>query len=189
MRDRHWPTGKRPADGFANRGMDFEHLLNDMHGLYRAMGRGLTIKQHVPTTIVAHDYRGNLAKVTGRATVDYVACVHGRFVAFDAKDCTGTRIELTRLEDHQLRDMIDMTRNGGTAFVLVRFERRRCYRIPALAWAAACEAHRTGKSEGSFDGWTPSGRASISEKELPPQWAICDVDWIEKAMIGRENDV
>lgn len=172
------PTRRaRPADNWANRGMGFEGLLNDIHALYKALSRGWIIKQYLPLVIVDHDYRGNLAKITGRATVDYLGCVNGRFVAFDAKDCTEKRIELKRLEPHQLRDMIDIERNGGRAFVLVRFEQRRCYTIPALAWAAAERAYKTGKIE-TVMGWTPTGRASISEKDLPQEWAINNIDWI-----------
>lgn len=168
---------RRPTDNWANRGMGFEGQLNDLHQYYKALARGWAVKQHLPMVIVNHDARGNLAKVTGRATVDYIACVGGRFVAFDAKDCAEARIELTRLEPHQLQDMIDIVRCGGQAFVLARFERKRCYLIPALAWAAAVAASKGGKPE-TIDGWTPSGRASIREKDLPSAWAIDDVDWI-----------
>ena len=183
MRTRKAPFG-RPADNYARRGMGFEGLLNDMHDLYKAMGRGWTVKQYLPMVIVSHDGRGNLAKVIGRATVDYIACVSGRFIAFDAKDCTETRIPLDRLAGHQLQDLIDIDRNGGIAFVLVRFEGRRCYRVPALAWAAAEDAHKTGKAT-AYNGWTPTGKASISENELPHEWAICDVDWIDKVFLHR----
>ena len=180
-------TQHRPADGWANRGMGFESVLNDLHALYRAMGRALIMKQYPPAVIVSHDYRGNLAKVTGRATVDYLGCVNGQFVAFDAKDCEGKRIELSRLEPHQLQDMIDIVRNGGRAFVLVRFERRRCYMIPALAWAAAVRAYKTGKAE-AVDGWTPTGKASINETDLPREWAVNDADWLGGFRDGRNHD-
>ena len=170
---------KRPADNYANRGMGFEGILNDIHGLYRAMGRGLVTKQFPPAVIISRDYRGNIAKITGRATVDYTGCINGKFVAFDAKDCADKRISLDRLERHQLDYLIDTVRNGGEAFVLARFERRRCYKIPALAWAAAVEAHANGHIE-IVQGWTPTGRASISESDLPTDWAVDGVDWIKE---------
>lgn len=172
-------TRNRPADGWANRGMGFEGVLNDLHALYRAMGRALITKQYPPAVIVSHDYRGNLAKVTGRATVDYTGCVRGRAIAFDAKDCAEKRIALDRLERHQLDYLIDTERTGGVGFVLARFERKRCYIIPALCWAAAVEAHANGHIE-TVRGWTPTGRASISESDLPHEWAVDGVDWLER---------
>ena len=167
-------TKARPTDNFSNRGQDFEAALIDMGKIYSAMGRGWVMKQYPRSVIVSHDNRGSLAKITGNATVDFLACLNGRFIAFDAKDCEGKRIPLSRLADHQLQDLIDVARNGGIAFVLVRFERKRLWRIPALAWASA--TYQTGDS---VDGWTPSGAASISEDELPRAWAVDGYDYLK----------
>lgn len=171
-KDYGWDKGN-----YANRGMSFENTLNDMHLLYKAMGRGWIVKQYPKSHIVSHDEHGSLAKVTGNATVDYIGCVDGKFVAFDAKDCAENKIALDRLQLHQLQDLLDIDRMGGDAFVLVRFERARCYIIPVRAWKSALDAHR-GLLPETYKGWRPAGKASIHESDLPAAWATNGVDWL-----------
>lgn len=167
---------RRLGESHANRGMAFEAALNWQHAQYEAQKVAQVHKEYLPTCPV-RDARW--AKVIGKATVDYVGQLSGgKFVAFDAKDCAGKRIELERLQEHQLRFLTIAEALGGLAFVLVRFERARAYVVPALAWKWAEEAHRAGHEVYVEElGWKATGKASINEKEMKAEWAVKGTDW------------
>lgn len=164
------------ADNHANRGMAFEEQLKWQHALYQSRGVAKIDKQYIPSLPVKD---GKWAKVIGKSTVDFVGEMRGgQHVAFDAKDCAGKRIELSRLAPHQLKHLEEIEALGGLAFVLVRFERRTVYMVPVEAWKWANEAHRAGHEVKVEDlNWTATGKASINEKELKPEWRVDGYDW------------
>ena len=172
------PFNERRALGesHANRGMAFEDQLKWQHALYQRQGIAKMDKQYIPSLPVKD---GKWAKVIGKSTVDFVGEMRGgQYAAFDAKDCTGKRIELSRLADHQLRHLEEAREMGGLAFVLVRFERREVYMIPVEAWKWAVEAHRAGHAVYvEALNWTATGKASINMKELPAEWRVDGYDW------------
>lgn len=166
---------KARSTNYAGRGMEFERALEQMHEVYKARGIGIITKNYVKSTIVGD---GKLARVDGSAIVDYTGCLEGgSFVAFDAKDCESKSIALSRLQPHQLEYLTRVWKHGGEAFILARFERRRCWRIPVLAWMIAEEYRETGAHAEGFDGFKPTGKASINEKELPEIWMVEGYDW------------
>lgn len=160
----------------ANRGMAFEEQLKWQHALYLRQGIAKMDKQYIPSLPVKD---GKWAKVIGKSTVDFSGELRGgQHVAFDAKDCAGKRIELDRLQTHQLQHLEEIDALGGLAFVLVRFERRTVYMIPVEAWRWAVEAHRAGHEVCVESiGWTATGKASINMKELPAEWRADGYDW------------
>lgn len=166
------------ADNHANRGMAFEEQLKWQHALYQSRGVAKIDKQYIPSLPVKD---GKWAKVIGKSTVDFVGEMRGgQHVAFDAKDCAGKRIELSRLAPHQLKHLEEIEALGGLAFVLVRFERREVYMVPVEAWKWAVEAHRAGHEVlAKRLGWTATGKASINVKELPAEWRVDGYDWAQ----------
>lgn len=165
-----------PGEDHANRGMGFERDLNAMHAEYERTKRAQMHKQFLPTQPVRD---GRWARVIGRSTVDYVGqLAGGRFVAFDAKDCAGKRIDLERLQIHQLAFLTLTDALGGLSFVLTRFERARVYIVPIRAWRWAVEAHRAGHSiyVEELD-WTATGKNSLNEKEMKEEWRVEGCDW------------
>ena len=62
----------------------------------------------------------------------------------------------------------------------MRFERARVYAIPVKAWRWADEAHRAGRAVYVEEiGWTATGKASVNEKEMKPEWRVNGTDWAE----------
>jgi recombination protein U len=168
------------ADNHANRGMAFEEQLKWQHALYHKQGIAKMDKQYVPSLPVKD---GKWAKVIGKSTVDFVGVLNGgRHVAVDAKDCAEKRVALDRLAAHQIEHLEAIALHGALAFVLVRFERQRVWMVPVKAWRWAVEAHRAGHSVyvESID-WTATGKASISEKEMRPEWRVEGYDWAANA--------
>ncbi len=174
------------ADNHANRGMAFEEQLKWQHALYLRQGIAKMDKQYIPSLPVRD---GKWAKVIGKSTVDFCGELRGgHHVAFDAKDTALKRIALSELKEHQQKHLKEIDALGGLAFVLVRFERRRVYMIPIEAWKWADEAHKAGHSVyvESID-WTATGKASISEKEMRPEWRVEGYDWAANARRNAET--
>ena len=172
-----FPRAKPKGESQANRGMEFEHELMAMHALYRRRKMARVEKNYLQTQPLKD---ARLARVTGKAIVDFTGTLapNGRSVAFDAKDCVGRRIELNRLADHQIDYLGDVHALGGLAFVLVRFERRRVYRVPVDVWSDAVQYHTYGEMPQRVDGWRPKNKASLSETDMRPEWAVKGVDWL-----------
>lgn len=176
-----YPGAKPAPESHANRGMDFEAALNEMHALYESTRQAKVVKGFVPTVLVKG---GQWAKPIGKSTVDYTGVIAGgRFVAFDAKDINAKSIPLTDLQEHQ-REYLSFVRTlGAIAFVLVRFRRRDIYAIPIRAWDMAVVARTANVDMAEPVGkWVPTGKASINMAELPDKWRVEGYDWL-KAVI------
>lgn len=158
---------QRPVDNYANRGLSFERALERQHEEYKAQGKALITRQYDPNVVV--DFP--LARIIGQAAVDYVGVLSdGRCVAFDAKDCAGKRLELSRLRPHQAAYLASVQCMGGLAGVLARFERARVYWVPYELWAAQrglCAAREHGR-----------GNKSIAEKDLGEELRVDGYDWM-----------
>lgn len=158
----------------ANRGMEFEKRLEEVHGIYKAMSYARVEKNYVKTTVTGNGQ----ARIDGSAIVDYTGTLDGgRSVAFDAKDCAGNTISLNKLKPHQGDYLSQIDALGGLAFVLVRFERRTVYMIPIAAWTDAELAHKYGHKE-QRTAFKPTGKASIRMDELPATWRVKGYDWM-----------
>lgn len=145
-------TGQK--ESAANRGMEFEKQLTVIHALYARKGLARIEKNYVPTQPVSD---GKWARVIGKGIVDFTGVTAGgRFVAFDAKDCAGHRIDHSRLPEHQQEYLCQVDALGGAAFVLVRFDRHDVYRVPIIAWKTLCN------------------------DDMRPEWAVEGLDWLGK---------
>ena len=157
---------KRPVDNYANRGLSLERALERQHEEYREQGKALITRQYDPSVVVKFP----LARIIGRAVVDYVGVLaDGRCVAFDAKDCAGKRLELSRLQPHQAAYLAGVQCMGGLAGVLTRFEHARVYWVPYELWEAqrGLRAAREGNA-----------RKSIAEKDLGEELRVQGYDWM-----------
>lgn len=172
-----FPGARPERESQANRGKAFERALDEMHELYERMGWAVIRHNYVKSTVVGD---GKFARVDGSAIVDYSGTIapRGRHVAFDAKDCEDNVISLSRLAQHQAAHLLSVHAAGGAAFILVRFEGRRVYRIPAWEWSEADRAHRYGLKD-DYIGWRPTGKASIRMDELPQAWKLDGYDWLK----------
>ena len=106
------------------RGSTFEEMVNLTNEAYRA--KGLAVIQKMPTPITP--VRLNKATRTieaayfeRKSTVDYIGAVQGIPIAFDAKETTQKNLPLQNIHGHQIEFMRDFQRQGGVAFLLVRF--------------------------------------------------------------------
>lgn len=170
------PGAKQKGESHANRGMELEHELMVMHQLYKRQKLARVDKNPIQTQPVKG---GEWAWIIGKAIVDFSGTLAGgRSVAFDAKDCVERRIELNRLAPHQAEYLGDVYALGGMAFILARFERKYCYKIPIDVWTDALAYRDYGKPVERVDGWKPRNKASLTMADMRPEWAVDGVDWL-----------
>lgn len=170
------PGAKRPDIEHANRGMGLEKQIIAINDLYKLLGVAWVDKTNVKTTVIGNGF----ARVDGKGPVDFLGTMapNGRTVAFDCKDCAERRINLDRLEPHQLEQLERIHAIGGKAFILVRFVYSDVFAVPVDYWTSA-EMYRTyGKPIELVDGWKPKNAASICETDMKPEWAVRDYDYL-----------
>lgn len=109
------------------RGSLFEDLINRSNEAY--LEKGLALIQKIPTPITPikidkENRHITLAYFDQKSTVDYIGCVQGVPVCFDAKECTADTFALQNIHPHQMRFMEDFEKQGGVAFLLIYYTGR-----------------------------------------------------------------
>lgn len=116
------------------RGSVLEDLINRSNEIY--LEKGLALMQKIPTPItpiqIDKDSRHiTLAYFDQKSTVDYIGCVQGIPVCFDAKECTSDTFALQNIHEHQVRFMEEFEKQGGVAFLIIFYTKRdEIYYLP-----------------------------------------------------------
>jgi recombination protein U len=123
-------TIKNTNKTFANRGMNFEALINQSNCYYLDLDIANIHKKPTPITIVNVDYPSrNKAKITEAyfktpSTTDYNGVYKGRAIDFEAKDCNSkTSFPLKSIHQHQIKHLESVLHHGAIAFILLRFNK------------------------------------------------------------------
>ena len=109
------------------RGSVLEDLVNRSNEIYLEKGLALIQKIPTPITPIQIDKQSRhitLAYFEQKSTVDYIGCVQGIPVCFDAKECISDMFALQNLHDHQVRLMTNFEKQGGVAFLLIYYSSR-----------------------------------------------------------------
>ena len=124
---RRAPRGKaklKVAPG--NRGMSFEHDINETNDYYREKGLCLITKRPTPINIVKVDYTHG-PKITDayfekQSTTDYNGVCEGRYIDFEAKSTRSkTSFPLANIPKQQIEHLKKVLLHGGVAFFLINF--------------------------------------------------------------------
>lgn len=116
------------------RGSTLEDLINQSNERYRS-GK-LALIQKVPTPIkpinIDKETRHiTLAYFDQKSTVDYIGCVQGIPVCFDAKECNAATFSLQNLHEHQVQFMKEFEEQGGISFIILYFTAKdEMYYVP-----------------------------------------------------------
>lgn len=141
---------------YANRGKALQILVEHTNTTYKH--KGWAVVDEVPIPITITEDRGRYIKgfKKGKSTVDYVGISQGRGIAFDAKSTKETsRFPLDNVHDHQVEYLLKYKDQGGTAFLLIEFEKlKEFYFVPINFFNEYWEAAKKG------------GRKSIPYKEI-----------------------
>ena len=129
----NYPNGKKntyrsAAASAAGRGMELEAEINATNDRYLSDDRAVIHKKPTPVTIVHVDYPSrNAAKITEAyfklpSTTDYNGIYRGKYIDFEAKECTSrTSFPLKSIHAHQIKHLDTVLKHGAIAFVIVRF--------------------------------------------------------------------
>ena len=108
------------------RGSTLEELVNATNQAY--MEKNLAVIQKVPTPITPIKLDKNsgtivLAYFEQKSTVDYLGCIQGIPVCFDAKETTRTSLPLQNIHAHQVNFMASFQKQKGVSFLIVSFQK------------------------------------------------------------------
>lgn len=109
------------------RGSVLEDLINRSNEIY--LEKGLALMQKIPTPItpIQIDKQSRhitLAYFEQKSTVDYIGCVQGIPVCFDAKESASETFSLQNIHPHQVKFMGEFEKQGGIAFLLIYYSSR-----------------------------------------------------------------
>ncbi|MBU7320303.1 Holliday junction resolvase RecU [Paenibacillus oleatilyticus] len=105
----------------ANRGMDFEALIERSNSAYETEGLAIVNKRPTPVRVVKN-VKGKLSGFYEKpSTVDFDGTLSGgRSVVFEAKQVKkAPRFDLDNISDHQVEYLAKCHLLGGIAFVLI----------------------------------------------------------------------
>lgn len=109
------------------RGSLLEDLINRSNETY--LEKGLALIQKIPTPITPikidkENRHITLAYFDQKSTVDYIGCVQGVPVCFDAKECTCDTFALQNIHPHQMHFMENFEKQGGVSFLVIYYTGR-----------------------------------------------------------------
>ena len=111
-----------------NRGMTLEGELNDSNDYYREIEKAYIYKKPTPIKITKVDYPSRDKAIIKEAfftipsTTDYNGLYKGYYIDFEAKETQSkTSFSLSNIHPHQIKHLENIHKNGGIAFLIVRF--------------------------------------------------------------------
>ena len=114
------------------RGSLLETMINESNRKYEE--HKLALVQKIPTPITPVKMQGSkitLAFFEQKSTVDYLGCVQGIPICFDAKECNLKSFPLKNIHEHQLDFMKKLEEQNGVAFFIIYFkELDKIYYVP-----------------------------------------------------------
>lgn len=146
------------------RGSVLEDMINRTNDKYRESKLALIQKVPTPITPVKIDQESRhitLAYFEQKSTVDYIGCVQGIPVCFDAKECATDTFSLQNIHEHQVEFMKDFEEQKGIAFFLIYFTKKDIfYYLPLQMLLFFWDRAKSG------------GRKSFRYDELNPEYVI-----------------
>ncbi|XFA99310.1 Holliday junction resolvase RecU [Candidatus Izemoplasma sp. B36] len=113
----------------ANRGMNFESMINRTNEFYRDNDIAVIYKKPIPIQIVSVDYkRRSAAKITEAyyklpSTTDYNGIYKGRYIDFEAKETKSkTSFPIKNIHEHQVNHLNNVKKHGAISFIIVYFK-------------------------------------------------------------------
>ncbi|MCK5731474.1 MAG: Holliday junction resolvase RecU [Tenericutes bacterium] len=112
----------------ANRGMNFESMINRTNEFYRDNDLAIIHKKPIPIQIVGVDYKTrSAAKITEAyyklpSTTDYNGIYKGYYIDFEAKETKSkTSFPIKNIHDHQVKHLDSVKSHGAISFIIVYF--------------------------------------------------------------------
>lgn len=128
----NYPNKKVPRErkivSSANRGMNFENMINQTNEFYLNNDIAIIHKKPIPIQIVKVDYQHRSAARIVEAyyklpsTTDYNGLYKGRYIDFEAKETKNkTSFPIKNIHEHQVTHLNQCLLHGGIAFIILYF--------------------------------------------------------------------
>ena len=169
----------------ANKGQTLEQFIRFANDRYRQTGDAVVTK--IPTEFLPiRNAYGQVVscKVEEKSSVDFIGRVGSVPLAAEAKETNQDSIRFDRVEDHQAA-FLDAYGGQGEAvcLVVIAYSLTSFYSIPWAFWKAGRDAWKEAQQLGKRKAeritvthagqtWTTTGKASVKESELLPEWRV-----------------
>ena len=116
---------------YGNRGMNLEADINATNDYYLNNNIAVIYKKPTPITINKVDYPSRRDAVITEAhfrtpsTTDYNGIYKGKYIDFEAKECSKTSFALSNIHQHQIKHLKRIIEHGGIAFIIVSFTKNQ----------------------------------------------------------------
>jgi len=128
----NYPNKKKSSNvklsSSANRGMNFETMINQTNDFYLDNDIAVIYKKPIPIQIVSVDYRvRSAARITEAyyklpSTTDYNGIYKGRYIDFEAKETKSkTSFPMKNIHEHQIIHLNRVKKHGAISFIIVYF--------------------------------------------------------------------
>lgn len=143
----------------ANRGMNFESMINRTNEFYLDNDIAIIHKKPIPIQIVSVDYRTrSAAKITEAyyklpSTTDYNGIYKGQYIDFEAKESKSkTSFPIKNIHEHQVTHLKRVKEHGAISFIIVYFSSiERIYFLDSEYVSYFYERSKTGKKSISLE--------------------------------------
>lgn len=126
-----YPNSKKtyikPNKSSSNRGMSLEEDINVTNKHYLTNDVAVIYKKPTPIQVVDVDYPKREAAKINKAffklpsTTDYNGIYRGRYIDFEAKECSSkTSFSFSLIQPHQIKHLEKVLKHGAIAFVILR---------------------------------------------------------------------
>ena len=116
---------------YGNRGMNLENDINLTNNFYLENNIAIIYKKPTPITINKVDYPSRRDAVIKEAhfrtpsTTDYNGIYKGKYIDFEAKECSKTSFPLSNIHKHQIEHLKKIIEHGGIGFIIVSFTKEQ----------------------------------------------------------------
>lgn len=114
----------------SRRGYSLEDAINQSNLFYLSHDRAVIHKKPTPIQIVKVSYpKRSAAKITEAyfkipSTTDYNGIYRGRYIDFEAKECSKTSFSFRNIHPHQIDHLAKIIHHGGIAFLMIAFTKK-----------------------------------------------------------------
>lgn len=109
------------------RGYSLETALNNSNAVYLSRNKAIIHKKPTPIQVVKVDYpKRSAAKITEAyfkipSTTDYNGLYRGKYIDFEAKECSKGSFPFRNIHEHQIEHLEKVIEHKGIAFLILAF--------------------------------------------------------------------
>lgn len=173
----------------ANRGMNFEAMINQTNAFYRDNNIAIIYKKPIPIQIVNVDYKKrSAAKITEAyyklpSTTDYNGVYQGKYIDFEAKETKSkTSFPIKNIHEHQVVHLKRVSEHGAISFVIVYFSALgKIYLLDSKWVVFYYERSKTGKKSIALEEFEENGHFIKEGYRKPVDYInIIDTHYLNK---------